>query len=212
MRDAMRGLSLTDTPRGPFRFDQLRQRVGPVFIRKCERKDGRLVNTTLKTYPDVSQFWTYDEKDFLWQSRSTRATPRRRRIWSRRGRRPHVARSPAISSATSSRIFGPCVRISANSASPMRSRSPDRKLGHSRACAHQSLHARPVVDPQVDQAEIVEPRRIGHQVDVGERRAARPRSTARPRPASPPAARTRARRRRCRAARTANARRARRST
>jgi len=29
------------------------------------RKDGRLVNSVIKTYPDVSQFWTYDQKAFL---------------------------------------------------------------------------------------------------------------------------------------------------
>jgi branched-chain amino acid transport system substrate-binding protein len=39
--------------------------VGDVFIRKCERKGGALVNTIIKTYPNVSQFWTYDEKAFL---------------------------------------------------------------------------------------------------------------------------------------------------
>ena len=39
--------------------------VGEVFIRRCERKGGHLVNTLIKRYPDVSQFWTYDEKAFL---------------------------------------------------------------------------------------------------------------------------------------------------
>jgi branched-chain amino acid transport system substrate-binding protein len=29
------------------------------------RKDGRLVNSVIKTYPDVSQFWTYDKAEFL---------------------------------------------------------------------------------------------------------------------------------------------------
>src|SRR5262249_37160141 len=55
---AMRGVSLTDTPRGPFKFDHLGNVIGTFFIRKCERKDGKLVNTTIKTYPNVSQFWT----------------------------------------------------------------------------------------------------------------------------------------------------------
>jgi len=36
-----------------------------VFIRNCERKNGKLVNTVIKTYPNVSQFWTYNEKEFL---------------------------------------------------------------------------------------------------------------------------------------------------
>src|SRR5690242_14503401 len=64
---AMRGVSLTDTPRGPFHFDHLGNVVGNAFIRRCERKNGKLVNTTIKTYKDVGQFWTFDEKWFLAQ-------------------------------------------------------------------------------------------------------------------------------------------------
>jgi branched-chain amino acid transport system substrate-binding protein len=63
--DALHQVSLTDTPRGPVKFDHLGNVVGNVFIRKCERKGGKLVNTVIKTYPDVSQFWTYNEKEFL---------------------------------------------------------------------------------------------------------------------------------------------------
>src|SRR5262249_32538267 len=63
--DAMRGVSLTDTPRGAVHFDHLGNVVGAVFIRKCERKDGKLTNTVSKTYPDVKQFLTHDEKKFL---------------------------------------------------------------------------------------------------------------------------------------------------
>jgi branched-chain amino acid transport system substrate-binding protein len=63
--EALHGISLTDTPRGPVKFDHLGNVVGDVFIRKCERKGNQLVNTIVKTYPNVSQFWTYDEKAFL---------------------------------------------------------------------------------------------------------------------------------------------------
>ena len=63
--EALHQVSLTDTPRGPAQFDHFGNVVGDVFIRKCERKDGKLVNTIIKTYPKVSQFWTYDEKAFL---------------------------------------------------------------------------------------------------------------------------------------------------
>jgi branched-chain amino acid transport system substrate-binding protein len=65
LAEGLHQISLTDTPRGPFRFDHLGNVVGDVFIRKCERKGGHLVNTVIKRYPDVSQFWTYDEKAFL---------------------------------------------------------------------------------------------------------------------------------------------------
>jgi branched-chain amino acid transport system substrate-binding protein len=54
-----------DTVRGPVAFDEYGNVVGNVYIRKVERKQGRLVNTVIKTYPNVSQFWTYDPKEFL---------------------------------------------------------------------------------------------------------------------------------------------------
>src|SRR5262244_2021865 len=63
--EALHDVSLIDTPRGPVRFDSYGNVVGDVFIRKCERKGGQLVNTIVKTYSNVSQFWTYDEKRFL---------------------------------------------------------------------------------------------------------------------------------------------------
>jgi branched-chain amino acid transport system substrate-binding protein len=73
--DAMRAVTLADTPRGAFHFDKYGNAVGPIFIRQCERKDGKLVNTVIKTYPDVSQFWTYDEKWFLAQPVYSRDYP-----------------------------------------------------------------------------------------------------------------------------------------
>jgi len=65
LAEALHKVSLTDTPRGAIKFDQYGNVVGDVFIRKCERKGGHLVNTVVKTYPNVSQFWTYNEKEFL---------------------------------------------------------------------------------------------------------------------------------------------------
>ena len=72
---ALRSVELKDTPRGPIKFDHLGNAVGDVFIRKCERKDGKLTNTIIKTYPNVSQFWTYDEKWFLAQPVYSRDYP-----------------------------------------------------------------------------------------------------------------------------------------
>jgi len=72
---ALRGVALTDSPRGPFRFDHLGNVIGNFYIRRCERKGDKLVNTTIKTYKDVSQFWTYDEKWFLAQPVYSRDYP-----------------------------------------------------------------------------------------------------------------------------------------
>jgi len=72
---ALRGVALTDSPRGPFHFDRLGNVVGNFYIRRCDRKGDKLVNTTVKTYPNVSQFWTYDEKWFLSQPVYSRDYP-----------------------------------------------------------------------------------------------------------------------------------------
>jgi branched-chain amino acid transport system substrate-binding protein len=65
LAEALHKVSLTDTPRGRVQFDRYGNVVGDVFIRRCERKGTQLVNTVVKTYPNVSQFWTYNEKEFL---------------------------------------------------------------------------------------------------------------------------------------------------
>jgi branched-chain amino acid transport system substrate-binding protein len=61
---ALRGIKV-ETARGPVSFDEYGNIVGNVYIRKVERKEGRLVNSVIYTYPNVSQFWTYDPKEFL---------------------------------------------------------------------------------------------------------------------------------------------------
>ncbi len=61
---ALRGIKV-DTVRGPVSFDVYGNVVGNVYIRKVERKEGRLVNTVIYTYPNVSQFWKYEEREFL---------------------------------------------------------------------------------------------------------------------------------------------------
>jgi branched-chain amino acid transport system substrate-binding protein len=75
MIKALRSVNLADTPRGPIRFDDHGNVIGNIYIRKVEKKDGKLVNTTLKTYENVSQFWTYDEKWFLAQPVYSRDYP-----------------------------------------------------------------------------------------------------------------------------------------
>jgi branched-chain amino acid transport system substrate-binding protein len=61
---AIRGGNV-DTVRGPIKIDEFGNAIGDVYIRKVTRSDGRLVNSVIKTYPDVSQFWTYDKTAFL---------------------------------------------------------------------------------------------------------------------------------------------------
>ena len=72
---ALRSVSLTDTPRGPVRFDQFGNVIGDFYIRNVEKIGGKLANKTIKTNKNVSQFWTYDEKKFLQQPVYSRDYP-----------------------------------------------------------------------------------------------------------------------------------------
>jgi branched-chain amino acid transport system substrate-binding protein len=61
----LRKTNIKDTPAGPLKIDQYGNPIYNVYIRKVERQGGRLVNSVIHTYPDVSQFWTYDATAFL---------------------------------------------------------------------------------------------------------------------------------------------------
>jgi branched-chain amino acid transport system substrate-binding protein len=63
----MKALRAVNIPsmRGPVKFDEYGNIIGDMYIRQVARKDGRLVNSVVKTYTNVSQFWTYDPKEFL---------------------------------------------------------------------------------------------------------------------------------------------------
>jgi branched-chain amino acid transport system substrate-binding protein len=66
---ALRAVELTDTPRGPLKFDHLGNVVGNFYIRRCDTEGAKyglkLWNKVIKTYENVSQFWTWPEQDFL---------------------------------------------------------------------------------------------------------------------------------------------------
>ena len=76
---AMRAVNLTDTPRGPVKFDHFGNVIGDFYIRKLGKEGAKygltLWNKTIKTYHNVSQFWTYDEKKFLEQPVYSRDYP-----------------------------------------------------------------------------------------------------------------------------------------
>ncbi|MGH7090011.1 MAG: ABC transporter substrate-binding protein [Stellaceae bacterium] len=72
---ALRAVDLPETLRGPVRFDHFGNVIGDIFIRRLEKKSGKLWNHTIKTYHNVSQFWTYPEKWFLAQPVYSRDYP-----------------------------------------------------------------------------------------------------------------------------------------
>jgi branched-chain amino acid transport system substrate-binding protein len=76
----MLGLKI-DAPRGPVAFDDMRNPVENVYIRKVEKTTlfgdakPQLWNVVIKTYPNVGQFWTYGKEKFLQQPVYSRDFP-----------------------------------------------------------------------------------------------------------------------------------------
>ena len=62
---ALHNVKLTRGPMGPIRLDEYGKPILNIYIRKVERKNGQLVNTTIDEVKNVSQFFTYDPKQFL---------------------------------------------------------------------------------------------------------------------------------------------------
>jgi len=70
-----------DAVRGPVSFDDMRNPVQNIYIKKVEKKKmfgydkDELWNVVIKTYPHVSQFWTYGKDAFLKQPVYSRDFP-----------------------------------------------------------------------------------------------------------------------------------------
>jgi len=70
-----------DAPRGPLSMDDMRNPIENVYIKKVEKtkmfgyEKEELWNTVIKTYPNVSQFWTYGKAKFLAQPVYSRDFP-----------------------------------------------------------------------------------------------------------------------------------------
>jgi branched-chain amino acid transport system substrate-binding protein len=62
---SLHNVTLEKSPIGPIRLDEYGKPILNIYVRKVERKNGQLVNSIVATYPNVSQFWTYDPKQFL---------------------------------------------------------------------------------------------------------------------------------------------------
>jgi branched-chain amino acid transport system substrate-binding protein len=76
----MAGLKI-DAVRGPVRFDEMRNPVQNIYIKKVEKKKmhgydkDELWNSVIQTYPNVGQFWTYKKEEFLKQPVYSRDFP-----------------------------------------------------------------------------------------------------------------------------------------
>ncbi len=72
---ALHSVKLEHGPMGPLRLDEYGKPILNVYVRKVERKNGELVNTTVATYPNVSQFWSYEPKAFIAGPQFSRDVP-----------------------------------------------------------------------------------------------------------------------------------------
>ena len=72
---AMHDVRLDYGPIGPVKLDEYGTPILDIYIRKVARVNGRLTNTIIKTYPQVSQFWTTDPKKAIEQPVFSREFP-----------------------------------------------------------------------------------------------------------------------------------------
>ena len=75
----LKQVTLSDTPRGPVKFDHLGNVVGNFYVRRLGKEGAKyglkLWNKTVKTYENVSQFWTWPEMDYLAKPVYSRSYP-----------------------------------------------------------------------------------------------------------------------------------------
>ena len=72
---AMAGLVIADSPRGPVRLDAAGNAVHNIYVRRVDRVGGALQNAVIRTFPTVSQFWTFDPDAYLKQPVYSRDVP-----------------------------------------------------------------------------------------------------------------------------------------
>jgi branched-chain amino acid transport system substrate-binding protein len=60
-------VQLPNAPRGPIRLDSYHNPIQNEYVRRVENQNGRLVNTVIQTFHNVSQFWTFPPAEFLKQ-------------------------------------------------------------------------------------------------------------------------------------------------
>lgn len=60
----MRSIELK-APRGTIRFDEFGAPIQNYYIGKIQLSDGQWQNTIIKTFPSLSQFWTWNPQEFM---------------------------------------------------------------------------------------------------------------------------------------------------
>ena len=104
--NALRHVEIADAPRGPVKMDPYGNPTQNIYIRKVERVGGKLQNTVIYTYPNVSQFWKYNPEEFLKQPVYWREFPHPRCRAGRRTSRSTGCRGGGATPACPSRRCG----------------------------------------------------------------------------------------------------------
>lgn len=72
---AIHAAKVAVTPRGPMEIDSYGAPVQNVYIRKVEDVNGTPQNTVLRTYSNVSEFWTWTPEQYLARPAYNRSSP-----------------------------------------------------------------------------------------------------------------------------------------
>jgi len=72
---AVRAVALPAAPRGPIRLDRWVNPIENVYVRRVDIVNGEPQNTVIHTYPNVSQFWTWNPAEYLKRPVYTRDLP-----------------------------------------------------------------------------------------------------------------------------------------
>jgi branched-chain amino acid transport system substrate-binding protein len=62
---ALRKVELNNAPRGPLKMDPYGMVTENIYIRKVEKVNGKIQNTVVFTYPNVSQFWKWHPEEYM---------------------------------------------------------------------------------------------------------------------------------------------------
>lgn len=67
LMSALRHVEIADAPRGSFKLDDYGNPVQTIYLRQVERKNGKLQNTVVHQFPNVSQFWNFNPEEYMKQ-------------------------------------------------------------------------------------------------------------------------------------------------
>jgi branched-chain amino acid transport system substrate-binding protein len=75
LMQAIRHEEITDAPRGRFKLDDYGNPVQNIYLKRVEKKNGKLQNAIVHTFPNVSQFWTWAPEEYMKQPPYSAAYP-----------------------------------------------------------------------------------------------------------------------------------------